>query len=352
MFCPNTLNLCVQHAIKNDTTIKQVVKKVKDIVSFFRSSNQAVDELKEVHALKKTKFYKLKQDVETRWNSTYIMLDSFEKQRVAVTTVLGNRGKLNAVLSDTELQQLTGILAVLKPFFQITTEISAEIHTSISKIIPMLIILDNFLKSQTSRLSIELKVQLDSYFKDIESQKFATFATFLDPRFKDKMFNENTKLAIKKELIEYMEKRKPQEAKTQETNEEEKETKSSEGHQETTFKFWDDFDKETEKELDTMKDVSAIDLEMSRYLEGRRCARETDILKWWKENEKNFPNMSTVGKKYLCIPATSVPSERVFSKAGEIVSARRSRIKSKNVDMIIFLNKLQNEKPTENVHHY
>jgi len=34
---------------------------------------------------------------------------------------------------------------------------------------------------------------------------------------------------------------------------------------------------------------------------------------------------------------TSVPSERLFSKAGEVVAARRSNIKPKNVDMILFL---------------
>jgi len=34
-----------------------------------------------------------------------------------------------------------------------------------------------------------------------------------------------------------------------------------------------------------------------------------------------------------------VPSERLFSKAGEVVAARRSNIKPKYVDMILFLNK-------------
>jgi len=43
--------------------------------------------------------------------------------------------------------------------------------------------------------------------------------------------------------------------------------------------------------------------------------------------------------KYACIPATSVPSERIFSKAGQIVSQRRNRLSPKNVDVLIFLNK-------------
>lgn len=46
----------------------------------------------------------------------------------------------------------------------------------------------------------------------------------------------------------------------------------------------------------------------------------------------------TCAKKILCAPATSVPSERIFSKAGIVVSDRRSRLKAKNVNMLIFIN--------------
>ena len=36
----------------------------------------------------------------------------------------------------------------------------------------------------------------------------------------------------------------------------------------------------------------------------------------------------------VCVPGTSVPSERLFSKAGEVVAGERSNIKPKNVDTI------------------
>ena len=46
-----------------------------------------------------------------------------------------------------------------------------------------------------------------------------------------------------------------------------------------------------------------------------------------------------LAKKYLAIPGSSVPSERLFSKAGELISENRSQLKPKNVDTILFLNK-------------
>lgn len=62
-------------------------------------------------------------------------------------------------------------------------------------------------------------------------------------------------------------------------------------------------------------------------------------LQWWKANEFRFPFIAQLAKVYLCIPATSVPSERVFSTAGDILNAQRSRHKSKHVDSLIFLKK-------------
>jgi hypothetical protein len=46
-----------------------------------------------------------------------------------------------------------------------------------------------------------------------------------------------------------------------------------------------------------------------------------------------------VVKKYFCIPATSVPSEQIFSKAGLIITKQRNALKPENADMLIFLNK-------------
>ena len=44
-------------------------------------------------------------------------------------------------------------------------------------------------------------------------------------------------------------------------------------------------------------------------------------------------------KIFLAIPATSVPSERVFSTAGDIITADRARLKPQHVDKLLFLKK-------------
>ena len=49
-----------------------------------------------------------------------------------------------------------------------------------------------------------------------------------------------------------------------------------------------------------------------------------NTLKWWQDHQRHFPNLSHIAKKYLCIPATSVPSERAFSVAGYIVNEKQS----------------------------
>ena len=66
--------------------------------------------------------------------------------------------------------------------------------------------------------------------------------------------------------------------------------------------------------------------------------RNEDPLLWWKQNASIFPLIKTVAKVYLSVVATSVPSERLFSKAGELISTRRNRLKPKNINMMLFLN--------------
>ena len=52
-----------------------------------------------------------------------------------------------------------------------------------------------------------------------------------------------------------------------------------------------------------------------------------------------YPRLVHLALKYLGIPSTSVPSERLYSKADDIVSRRRASLEATSVDMLVFLSK-------------
>ena len=80
-----------------------------------------------------------------------------------------------------------------------------------------------------------------------------------------------------------------------------------------------------------------IKCEIDTYLHEQRLDVEENPLKWWKLHESMYPLMAKVSKKYLCAPATSTSSERVFSKGGRIVTPFRASLKPDTVQMLIFL---------------
>lgn len=79
------------------------------------------------------------------------------------------------------------------------------------------------------------------------------------------------------------------------------------------------------------------DDEISSYIKLRQIDILEDPLKWWDLNKNNFPILSQLAQKYLSIPATSVPSERLFSDAGNHISARRTQLSPDLVNQILFL---------------
>ena len=80
-----------------------------------------------------------------------------------------------------------------------------------------------------------------------------------------------------------------------------------------------------------------VESEIASYLDFPVASMEIDPLQWWKKEKGRFPNLAQLAKKFLCICGTSVPSERIFSKAGYINDNLISRLNPKNVDKLIFL---------------
>ena len=60
--------------------------------------------------------------------------------------------------------------------------------------------------------------------------------------------------------------------------------------------------------------------EIEMYLKEPKRGREEHPLKWWKDHEAQFVNVSKVAHQILCVLATSTPTERVFPTAGNIVN--------------------------------
>ncbi len=62
-----------------------------------------------------------------------------------------------------------------------------------------------------------------------------------------------------------------------------------------------------------------------------------DVLAWWKVREPVLPLLAEIARKYLCIPASSAPSDRLSSASGNVCTKLRSSLDPTNLEMIVYL---------------
>ncbi|RLN88645.1 hypothetical protein BBJ28_00011704, partial [Nothophytophthora sp. Chile5] len=62
-----------------------------------------------------------------------------------------------------------------------------------------------------------------------------------------------------------------------------------------------------------------------------------DPLDWWRDNAPKYPILAVLARQWLCCVATSVPSERAFSRGGNVVTAKRCALSPETVRDTIFI---------------
>ncbi|KAJ8728544.1 hypothetical protein PYW07_006240 [Mythimna separata] len=75
-------------------------------------------------------------------------------------------------------------------------------------------------------------------------------------------------------------------------------------------------------------------VDVRQYLEKPVIDRKECPVKYWRYTNNRLKELAML---YLCIPASSVPSERIFSKAGQILTERRNRLKDKRLNELLFI---------------
>ncbi|KAF5191039.1 Zinc finger bed domain-containing protein ricesleeper 2-like [Thalictrum thalictroides] len=77
--------------------------------------------------------------------------------------------------------------------------------------------------------------------------------------------------------------------------------------------------------------------EVDRYWAQKIVAPSTNPLSWWQVNHQQFPTLARMARSILAIPATSAPSERVFSSGRRILRWDRSALSARSTEALVCL---------------
>ncbi|XP_072375547.1 E3 SUMO-protein ligase ZBED1-like [Diabrotica undecimpunctata] len=311
---------------------------MKQIITWFKQSVNASDELRKAQDPDNMK--KLIQEVSTRWNLTYYSITRFLELRDIINQIVNRHSSAPGMINAREAEELKEVQDILLPLETATKQLSGEKYTTSSIVIPMIFNIKKKIEGSTPKYEIGKKLkesllgECNKRFGMAEQVHLLSVSTLLDPRFKKMYFT--SPLDCVKAVQNIQEELQLKMDVSQQSFSIVNEQKEKEPAIPEVFDLWEDHSRlisENTKEIST----SAPSSELSLYLKSSVLSIKVEPIKWWEENKATYPNLAIIAHKYLAVVATSVPSERLFSKAGQTVTQQRNRIKGKLLSKLLFL---------------
>ncbi len=83
--------------------------------------------------------------------------------------------------------------------------------------------------------------------------------------------------------------------------------------------------------------TSPAQTELDKYLNSELLDDDSKPLLYWKDHRSEFPLLCQLARRYLAVPASSAPVERLFSIAGKTFSKERSRLTDERFEQLMFI---------------
>lgn len=333
--------------------IERAVGVCKKIVSAFSHTHKRRKALVKAQVELNLPHHCLITETPTRWGSRQQMIARVLEQEQAITQVLKEDKKTRHLVPTwQDLEGLESVNQALSPLVEFTDALSGEDYVSVSYLKPVLHVLNTkvLAAAVTKRIKGGILQYLNDKFDDPATDDLLDMASLVDPRFKMAYIADHRKDYIKTKAMAEMQ--ALLEKQTQAPSMQASSSTHSPPHSSTEpaaaevveakrmkRSLGSFFKKEHIPSTAALSVREAIDVELQSYLQTLEVEGEANPLDWWRLHEANFPRVASLARKYLCIPATSAPSERAFSTGGNIVSCHRSLLKPENVDRLVFLAK-------------
>uniref|UniRef100_A0A9J8BL29 BED-type domain-containing protein n=1 Tax=Cyprinus carpio carpio TaxID=630221 RepID=A0A9J8BL29_CYPCA len=344
----HTLNLASQAGLKVNA-VSRLLGRVRRVASFFHRSSTATAVLTTKQKLLNLPVHKLIIDVVTRWNSSLDMVEHYlEQQQAVAAALLSDELRHKSREIDTsDIANAEDLVKILLPIKKATTVLCDELQPTISLISPLKQMIqdsmatDNHDSNAIAPMKVAiLKDHTDRY--QGEDEKFMQESSALDPRFRTLEHLGSGEREDVFERIKFKASQMQQQVKN--VNADQDVLPRSPHPADLDDSSMLPLKKHALEDLlgssfSSNQVTGGIQVEIDSNCKEALVSLSACPLKWWRDNAGRYPILYSLAKTYLCIPATSVPSERVFSTAGDIVNAQRSLLLPCNVDLLIFLKK-------------
>jgi hypothetical protein len=282
-------------------------------------------------------------DVDTRWNSTFVMIERAEECRRQLEDTVNDEPDIEALrLTPDDWRQLSDIKKILAPFNEYTEYVSRD-NPSIHMAARMFEELHSILLAIKERRGDWQKVSaaitvpvsdgislLEQYYDCIKGNDIYYIASVLDPRIKTKWLKT---LPDGEKIIDriraFLKKAYP-------TQKQPVSTALSTNYKSFEYRFLEAFQP---------TQYNVVECDIDQYFDTPTISTGFDINQsqtefirnWWKANKLEFTCMAKVAQDHLAIPAAEVDVERLFNGGRDILGIRRFSMKGKTLGTLLRL---------------
>ncbi|XP_043714676.1 zinc finger BED domain-containing protein RICESLEEPER 2-like [Telopea speciosissima] len=328
--CAHVLNLIAQDGLKH---IDESVTLIRSSIAYVKGSQaRKVKFLDICKQLSSPSSKRLHENVTTRWNSIYIMLDSALFYRKVFANLGLVEDSYKTCPSSDQWLKIEKLMGFLHPFYEITVLLSGSMYPTANLYFENIWEIHKSLLEEVSHglrfmrpMAVEMKKKFDKYWRNYSP--ILAIALVFDPRYKLSFVNwAFAKLApldpngidmgnnVKSDLYQLFNEYKSMQASDYEIPE-------------FMQSVIDEVDNGTKSQLDVYLNELKIP-----FSDGDD---EYDVLAFWKANGSRYPGVARMARYVLAIPVSTVASESAFSTGGLVIDKYRSKLLPTNAEALL-----------------